>query len=64
MYIMGSIVSPFVIKISGTWASIPKKAWKEMVPMGIEMTSSCSRADTANTIREETDFDKPHRVKG
>ena len=57
-------MSPFVMKISGTCASIPKKAWKEMVPMGIDMTSSCKAADTANTIREEIDFERPQLVKG
>ena len=48
----------------GTWANIPKNAWKEMVPIGIEMTNSCSAAETAKTMREENDFESPNLVKG
>jgi hypothetical protein len=56
--------SPFVMKMRGTWANIPKNAWKEIVPIGIEMTSSCRAAETPNTMREEKDFEKPQLVKG
>lgn len=59
-----STASPLVMKMRGTWANIPKNAWKEIVPMGMEMTNSCRAADTPNTMREEKDFDKPNLVKG
>jgi hypothetical protein len=52
------------MKMRGTWANIPKKAWKEIVPIGIEMTNSCRAAETPNTMREEKDFEKPQLVKG
>ena len=59
-----NIMSPLVMKMRGTWANIPKNAWKEIVPMGIEMTSSCRAAETPNTMREEKDLEKPNLVKG
>jgi hypothetical protein len=59
-----NIMSPLVMKMRGTWANIPKNAWKEIVPIGIEMTSSCRAAETPNTMREEKDLEKPNLVKG
>jgi hypothetical protein len=57
-------LSPFVMKMSGTCASIPKKAWKEIVPIGIDITSSCKAADTPKTVKEETDLERPQLVSG
>lgn len=55
---------PLVIKIRGTCANIPKKAWKETVPIGMEITNSWRAAETANTINEDTDLDNPRFVSG
>ena len=52
------------MKIRGTCANIPKKAWKETVPIGMEITNSWRAAETANTIIEDTDLDNPRFVSG
>ena len=48
----------------GTCANIPKNAWKETVPIGMDITNSCRAAETANTINEDTDLDRPKFVRG
>jgi hypothetical protein len=53
-----------VANMSGTCASIPKKACRERMWKGMEMMISCRAADSAKTRNVEMDLDTPARVRG
>ena len=43
---------------------MPKNAWKEIFPKGMEMINSCRAAETVKTTMEENDLDNPTLVNG